>query len=65
LAKERVERKLVAILALEVLGCSCLVGDDEHGTFTRLKLHRRELAALEIGEHHGRIVRMTGESLLV
>jgi len=60
-----VERKLAAILAADVAGYSRLMGADEEGTLTRLKAHRRELIDPKIGEHKGRIVKTTGDSLLV
>jgi class 3 adenylate cyclase len=64
LATERVERRLVTILAAEVAGYSRLIGLDEAGTLARLKGHRRELIDRKINAHGGRIVRATGEGLL-
>jgi TolB-like protein/class 3 adenylate cyclase len=65
LATERVERKLAAILAADVAGYSRLMGADEEGTLARLKEHRRELIDPKIAEHRGRIVKTTGDGLLV
>src|SRR6266851_1853338 len=65
LATKRVERKLAAILAADVVGYSRLMGADEEGTLARLKVHRRELIDLKIAEHRGRIVKTTGDGLLV
>src|SRR4051794_17015415 len=65
LGTERVERKLAAILAADVAGYSGLMGADEEGTFARLKALRRELADPKIKEHRGRIVKTTGDGLLV
>src|SRR5215472_4315880 len=65
LATERVERKLAAILAADVAGYSRLMGADEEGTLARLKAHRRELIDPKIGEHKGRVVKTTGDGLLV
>jgi adenylate cyclase len=65
LATERVERRLAAILAADVAGYSRLVGADEEGTLARLKLHRRELIDPKIIEHRGRIVKTTGDGILV
>src|SRR5216683_325474 len=65
LATERVERKLAAILAADVAGYSRLMGSDEEGTLARLKAHRRELIDPKIAEHRGRIVKTTGDGLLV
>src|SRR5207245_9577919 len=65
LATERVERRLAAILAADVAGYSRLMGADEEGTLARLKTHRRELFDPKIKEHHGRIVKTTGDGMLV
>jgi adenylate cyclase len=61
----RVERKLAAILAAAVAGYSRLMGADEKGTLFRLKAHRRELIDPKIAEHRGRVVKSTGEEMLV
>src|ERR1700756_3070227 len=61
----RPERRLAAILAADVVGYSRLVGIDEEGTLERLKVLRRELVDPVIREHRGRIVRITGDGLLV
>src|SRR5215469_756065 len=60
-----VTRKLAAILAADVAGYSRLMGADEEATLERLKAHRRELIDLKIKEHQGRIVKTTGDGLLV
>ena len=60
-----VERKLTAILAADVAGYSRLMGADEEGTLARLKAHRRELIDPKIKEHRGRIVKTTGDGILV
>ena len=62
---ERVERRLAAILAADVAGYSRLMGQDEVGTLHRLRAHRRELIDAKIAEHKGRIVKTTGDGLLV
>src|SRR5256712_7243891 len=62
---QRVERKLMAILAADVAGYSKLMGADEEGTLARLKAHRRELVDPKIREHRGRIVKTTGDGVLV
>src|ERR1700730_978913 len=59
------QRRLAAILAADVVGYSRLMGADEMGTLTSLKAHRRELVDSSIAEHHGRIVKTTGDGLLV
>src|ERR1700751_1905294 len=61
----RVERRLAAILAADVVGYSRLMGADEEGTLARLKAVRREVADPKIKEHHGRIVKTTGDGLLL
>ena len=58
-------RPLAAILAADVAGYSRLMGADEEGTLERLKALRRELLDPRITEHHGRIVKTTGDGLLV
>jgi adenylate cyclase len=65
LATGRVERRLAAILAADVAGYSRLMGADEEGTHERLKALRRELADPKIKEHRGRIVKTTGDGLLI
>jgi adenylate cyclase len=65
MATERVERRLAAILAADVVGYSRLMGADEEGTLARLKALRREVADPKIKEHRGRIVKTTGDGLLL
>jgi class 3 adenylate cyclase len=65
LATGRVERRLAAVLAADVAGYSRLMGADEEGTHERLKAYRRELVDPKITEHHGRIVKTTGDGMLV
>src|SRR5580765_7968122 len=65
MVEERAERRLAAILAADVVGYSRLMGADEEGTLARLKEHRRELTDPQLAEHHGRIVKTTGDGLLV
>ena len=62
---ERVERRLAAILAADVVGYSRHMGQDEAGTLARLRTHRRELIDPEITEHKGRVVKTIGDGLLV
>src|SRR5262245_38751981 len=64
MAEERVQRRLAAILAADVVGYSRLMGTDEEGTLARLKVHRRDLVDPKISEHRGRIVKTTGDGLL-
>src|SRR5450756_1556793 len=65
MAEERVERRLTAILAADVAGYSRLMGSDEEGPLARLKAHRSALVDPKIDEHRGRIVKTTGDGLLV
>ena len=62
---ERVESRLAAVLAADVSGYSRLIGADEEGTLARLKAHRRELIDPKIAEHRGRIVKTTGDGILI
>jgi adenylate cyclase len=61
----RVERRLAAILAADVAGYSRLIEADEEGTLGRLKTLRAEILDPRIAGHHGRIVKTTGDGLLV
>src|SRR5215213_6992093 len=61
----RVERHLAAILAADVVAYSRLMGQDEVGTLARLKALRRELIDPLIAERKGRLVKTTGDGLLV
>jgi len=58
-------RRLAAILAADVAGYSRLMGVDEEGTLERLKALRHELVDPKIAEHRGRLVKTTGDGLLV
>jgi len=64
LVAPRLDRRLAAIMAVDVVGYSRLVGVDEAGTLARVKAHRVELAEPLIGEHHGRVVKLTGDGAL-
>jgi adenylate cyclase len=63
--ESRTARRLAAILAADVAGYSRLMGADEEGTLTALKAHRRELIDPLIAQHQGRIVKTTGDGLLI
>jgi TolB-like protein/Flp pilus assembly protein TadD len=65
MAEERVERRLAAIWAGDIAGYSRLMGTDEEGTLRQLKVHRKEIVDPKITEHRGRIVKTTGDGLLV
>jgi adenylate cyclase len=64
MSEGRVERRLAAILAVDVAGYSRLMGEDEEGTLGALRAVRRELSHPKITEHRGRIVKTTGDGLL-
>ncbi len=59
------KRRLAAILAADMVGYSRLMGADEEGTIARQKAGRSELIDPEIAKHGGRIVKTTGDGLLV
>ena len=63
--QQRTERRLAAILTADVVGYSRLMGKDEEGTHAAFKAIRRELTDPKIHEHRGRIVKTTGDGLLV
>lgn len=65
MAEKRANRPLAAILAADVAGYSRLMGVDEEGTLATLKEYRRELIDPKIAEHRGRIVKTTGDGVLV
>jgi adenylate cyclase len=60
-----VERRLAAILAADVASYSRLMGADEEGTLATLQAHRREILDPKIAAHRGRIVKTTGDGLLI
>ena len=63
-AEERVQRRLAAILAADVVGYSRLMGEDEEGTLAALTAHLAEMIEPCITEHRGRVVKTTGDGLL-
>ena len=62
---DRVDRRLAAVFAGDIAGYSRLMGADEEGTLRRLKACRRQLVDPKISEHRGRIVKTTGDGMLV
>jgi adenylate cyclase len=64
-ASERVERRLAAIFAADMVGYSRLMEVDEEGVIARQKKHHKELIDPKIAEHHGRIVKLMGDGVLV
>ena len=65
MGRERLERRLSAILAADVAGYSRLMGVDEEATHVQLKDHLRTLVEPKIAEHRGRVVKNTGDGMLV
>jgi adenylate cyclase len=65
LSDERVERRLAAVLAADVAGYSRLMGADEEGTLARLKAMRKRFVDSAMASHRGRIVKTTGDGMLV
>ena len=65
MTKERVQRRLAAVLAADVVGYSRLMGASEEGTLARLKAIRKTIVDPAIAEHRGRIVKTTGDGVLV
>ena len=63
--EDRVDRRLAAIWAGDIAGYSRLMGVDDEGTLRQLKVHRKELVDPKITEHRGRIVKTTGDGMLV
>ena len=58
-------RKIAAILVADVVGYSRLAGADEEGTLARLRALRSDLIDPAIAAHHGRIVKRTGDGILI
>ena len=64
MTQERVQRRLAAILAADVVGYSRLMGEDEEGTLAALTAHLTDSIEPCIAEHRGRVVKTTGDGLL-
>src|ERR1700761_3463103 len=65
LADERVDRRLAAVLAGDVAGYRRVMGRDEEGTLAQLKVLRKTIGDPHIAAHHCRIVKTTGDGMLV
>jgi adenylate cyclase len=65
MAEERVNRKLAAILAADVVGYSRLMASDEEGTLAALKWHRQTVLEPAVAAYHGRIVKLIGDGTIV
>jgi adenylate cyclase len=59
------DRRLITILAADIVGYSRLMAADESGTFARLRAHRKELIEPKTAEYHGRVVKLTGDGALM
>jgi adenylate cyclase len=65
MAEERINRKLAAILAADVVGYSRLMASDEAGTLAALKRHRQVIFEPAVAAHQGRIVKLIGDGTIV
>ncbi|WP_292623249.1 adenylate/guanylate cyclase domain-containing protein [Mesorhizobium sp.] len=65
MAEERVQRRLAAILAADVVGYSRLMERDEAGTFVAIKSRRKDILQPLLAKHNGRIVKLMGDGVLV
>ena len=65
MAEERVQRRLTAIMAADVVGYSRLMGKDESGTLNALNIHRAEFIHPTVAQYRGRIVKLMGDGALV
>src|SRR3984885_431328 len=63
--QQRIERKLVSVVVVDVVGFSRLTELDEEGTHARLNAFQRDLIKPKISEHHGRIIKNTGDGALL
>src|SRR5215468_2372907 len=65
MTEERAQRRLAAILAADVVGYSRLMEQDEAGTLAALKERRKGILGPLVAEHHGRIIKVMGDGVLV
>src|SRR6201988_2798992 len=65
MAEERVQRRLAAILAADVVGYSRLMERDEAGTLATLKSRRTEILQPMVSKHRGRVIKLMGDGVLV
>src|SRR5262245_14593545 len=65
MAEERAQRRLAAILAADVVGYSRLIEQDEAGTLAALKERRKGILQPVVADHHGRIIKVMGDGVLV
>jgi len=64
MAEERIQRRLAAILATDVVGYSRMMGADEEGTYSRLKARQKTLLDPIVTAHRGRIFKTAGDGML-
>ena len=64
-ADQKVQRRLAAILAADVARFSALMGQDEEGTLSRIRSLRREIFEPKLRDHQERVVKTTGDGILV
>jgi len=64
MTEQRINRRLAAILAADVVGYSRLMGADEAGTLAALKRHREAVFDPAVAAHHGRIVKLIGDGVI-
>ncbi|MFD0466548.1 adenylate/guanylate cyclase domain-containing protein [Microvirga aerilata] len=62
--KQKVQRRLAAILAADVVGFSTQMGQDDEGTLAKIKSLRREIIEPRVSDHQGRVVKTTGDGFL-
>jgi class 3 adenylate cyclase len=65
MTEKRTQRRLSAILAADVVGYSRLMQNDEAGTFAALKIRRTEVLQPTVSKHHGRIIKLMGDGVLI
>ncbi len=65
MSEERVQRRLAAIVATDVVGYSRMMGVDEAGTLAALKRHRETLFNPAVARHNGRVVKLVGDGALL
>ena len=65
MAEDRIQRRLAAILAADVVGYSRLMELDEVGTLSALKSRRKEIVSPLVAKHEGRVFKVTGDGIMV
>ena len=61
----RTQRQLAAIMSLDVVGFSRLMGMDENGTLAALKRLQKTVVSPQVAHHHGRIVKLMGDGAII